>query len=131
MPGGHPNARHAADTRADPIVAYMVEHQYLGTDESLDIALPTHDAANEGRLAFNRSARRQNLSPAAWVADEAGERCTTQCASPGSPHYLRLKLWAKDAARTHIFRATGGDPAGLKYNPWQRKTKRYSDSGQL
>lgn len=131
MPGGHPNARHPADTRADPVIAKMIEDGYLGTGEPYDIPMPSHDAANEGRLSVNRSARRQNLSPAAWVADETGERCYKDCTNPQGPHYLRVKLWAKDAARTHIFRATGGDPAKLKYNPWQRGTRRYSDSGQL
>jgi hypothetical protein len=131
MPGGHPNARHEADTRADPIIARMIELGYLGSGEPFDIPMQDHDSANEGRLSVNRSARRQNLSPGAWVADQHGERCYKDCADPGAPHYLRVKLWPKDAARSHIFRESGGDPAKLKYNPWQRKTPRYSDQGQL
>lgn len=117
--------------RADPIIARMIADGYLNSGEPFDIPMPTHDAANEGRLSVNRSARRQNLGPAAWVADQAGERCYKDCADPAAPHYLRIRLWAKDDARTHIFRQTGGDPSKLKYNPWQRGTKRYSDSGQL
>jgi hypothetical protein len=130
MPGGHPNARHPADTRADPIILKILESGYLDSGESYDIPMPTHDAANEGRLSVNRSARRQNLSPGAWVADGQGERCYKDCADPGAPHYLRVKLWAKDQARTHIFRSTQGDPAKLKYNPFARKTRRYTDQGQ-
>ena len=129
MPGGHPNARHPADTRADPIVAKLVADGYLNSGEAFDIPMPTHDAANEGRLSFNRSARRQNLSPGAWVADQAGEPCRHDCADPEAPHYLRVKLWAKDKGRGHIFRQSGGDPGKLKYNPWARG-KRYSDSGE-
>lgn len=132
MPGGHPNARHPADTRADPIVAKMVADGYLNTGESFDIPMPTHDAANEGRLSFNRSARRQNLSPGAWVAGEDGEPCNAAknpCPDPDGPHYLRAKLWHKDRGRGHIFRESGGDPAKLKYNPWDRKTRKFSDSG--
>ena len=131
MPGGHPNARHPADTSADPVIAKMIELGYLGSGNPFDIPMQDHNSANRGRLAVNRSARRQNLSPGAWVADETGEACRPPCAAPGAPHYLRVKLWAKTEGRTHIFRQTGGDPAKLKYNPWARKGPRYRDDGQL
>lgn len=131
MPGGHPNARHPADTSADPVIAKMIEAGYLGSDTPFDIPMQDHDSANRGRLSVNRSARRQNLSPGAWVADEAGEPCYPPCAAPEAPHYLRVKLWAKKDARTHIFRQTGGDPAKLKYNPWARQGNRYGDDGSL
>lgn len=133
MPGGHPNARHPADTRADPIIAKMLADGYLDTGESRDYLLPSHDAANQVRLSFNRSARRQNFSPGAWVASEDGQPCDPRkhpCPAPDSPHYARLKLWAKNAGRTHIFRQTGGDPSQLKYNPWARKGRRYDDTGR-
>lgn len=130
MPGGHPNARHPADTSADPVIAKMIEAGYLGSGEPFDIPMPDHDSANRGRLSVNRSARRQNLSPGAWVADEAGEPCRPPCAAPEGPHYLRVKLWPKSEARAHIFRQTGGDPARLKYNPWARGNARFTDSGE-
>lgn len=130
MPGGHPNARHPADTSADPVIARMIEAGYLGNDTPYDIPMPDHDSANRGRLSVNRSARRQNLSPGAWVADEAGERCVPPCAAPEAPHYLRVKLWPKTAGRGHVFRQTGGDPAKLKYNPWARTGPRFDDQGE-
>jgi hypothetical protein len=121
-----------ADTRADPIISHMVDTGYLGGEQSLDIPLESHDAANEGRLSVNRAARRRNLSPGAWVANEAGEPCRADCPDPGAPHYLRVRLWAKNLARTHVFRETGGDPSKLKYNPWtSHKKPRHDDDGQL
>ncbi len=131
MPGGHPNARHPADTRADPVIDYAIDRGYLGSGEAFDIPMPTHDAANQGRLSVNRAARRRNLSPSAWVADAQGEPCYRDCADPTAPHYTRFRLWRKDDARTHVFRTSGGDASKLKYNPWRRKTRRYTDSGEL
>lgn len=133
MPGRHPNARHKADTSADPIIALAIERGYLNQDVPFDVPMPNHEAANKGRLSVNRSARRQNLSPAAWVAGEDGEPCNpakSPCPDPEAPHYVRFRLWAKDAGRVHVFRQSGGDPANLKYNPWARKGPRYDDTGQ-
>ena len=132
MPGGHPNARHPADVSADPVIALAIERGYLNTDTPFDVPMPSHDAANRGRLSINRSARRQNLSPAAWVAGEDGEPCNPKvspCQAPEGPHYVRFRLWAKDAGRVHIFRQTGGDPSKLKYNPWNRGAAKFDDSG--
>ncbi len=122
-----------ADTRADPVIADALDRGYLDSDAVYTIpGLPTHDAANEGRLAVNRSARRQNLSPGAWVADDTGERCYKDCANPQAPHQVRFRLWSKDKARTHVFRQSGGNPENLKYNPWtSHRTRRYSDQGTL
>lgn len=133
MPGGHPNARHAADTRADPVIAYAIEHGYLDSGEVFRVPMPDHDAANEGRLSVNRSCKRQNLSPGAWVDDQDGQQCNplkSPCQDPDAPHFTSFKLWNKNGGRTHVFRQTGGDPAKLKYNPWMRKSPRYDDQGQ-
>jgi hypothetical protein len=132
MPGGHPNARHPADMRADPVVAAAIDQGYLNSGEAFRIPMPNHEAANEGRLSVNRSCRRQNLSPAAWVDDQDGQPCNpakNECADPDGPHYTSFLLWDKNRARTHIFRQTGGDPAKLKWNPWARQTPRYDDYG--
>jgi hypothetical protein len=134
MPGGHPNARHPADTRADPVIADVIAQGYMDSGEVYTIgrAWPTHAAANEVRLSVNRSARRQNLSPGCWVTDQDGQKCNplqNPCQDPDAPHYVKLRLYSKDSGRTHIFRQSGGDPAKLKYNPWTRKKPRYDNSG--
>lgn len=131
MPGGHPNARHPADTTADPVIAHAIQAGYLDSGNPFDIPMPDHESANRGRLSVNRSARRQNLSPGAWVAGSDGEPCKPPCPDPGAPHYTRFRLWSKNAGRTHVFRESGGDPAKLKYNPWtSHKRQRYDDSGK-
>lgn len=135
MPGGHPNARHPADTRADPLIAHAIAQGYLDTGEPYTVPAtwPSHQAANEVRLSLNRSARRQNLSPGAWVTDHDGNQCNplkNPCPAPDGPHLVKIKLWTKNQGRTHVFRQTGGDPARLKYNPWRRKSPRYDDRGQ-
>jgi hypothetical protein len=137
MPGGHPNARHPRDTRADPVIAAAIEQGYLDSDEAyiLPAEFPSHAVANEIRLSVNRSANWQGLSPGCRVTDLDGNRCYDPkgpggCATdPDSPHLVHLKLWSKKNGRTHVFRQTGGDPAKLKYNPWARKGPRYDDSG--
>jgi hypothetical protein len=120
-----------ADTRADPVVADALDRGYLDSGAVYAIpGFPSHDTANEGRLSVNRSARRQNLSPGAWVTDNDGEPCYKQCQDPAAPHQVHFRLWSKDQARTHVFRQSGGDPQNLKFNPWtSHRTRRFSDSG--
>ena len=123
---------HQADTRADPVIQDALDRGYLDSDAVYVIpGFPTHDAANEGRLSVNRSARRQNLSPGAWVTDDAGDPCHKACQDPSAAHQVRFRLWSKDKARSHVFRESAGDPANLKYNPWtSHRTRRFSDSGE-
>lgn len=132
MSGRRPKALVQADKRADPVVDDALERGFLDSGRVYDIPrLRSHDVANEVRRSVTRSARRRNLSPACWVADEAGNPCWKACQNPGAPHMTRFRLFSKDAARGHILRETGGDPSKLKWNPWdQGKNRRYSDSGQ-
>ena len=125
-----------ADTRADPIIEDALAKNYLESDEAYSLAMPSHELANTARRLIGNAARRRNLSAPAWVTDQDGQQCldgwkgAPPCADPEAPHYMQFKLWSKDKGRTHVFRATGGDPANLKYNPWQRnRTRRYDDSG--
>jgi len=121
-----------ADTRADPVIADAVKRGYVDSDAVYVIPdFTSHAAANEGRLSVNRSARRQNLSPGAWVADQDAEPCKQDCQDPDSPHSVRFRLWSKDKARTHVYHQSGGKPENLKYNPWQsHRTRRFDDSGR-
>ena len=132
MSGRNPKAMVQADTRADPVVQDALDKGYLDSEAVYDIpGFPTHDAANEGRKSVNRSARRQNLSPGSWVADEAGEPCYQNCQDPSAPHSVKFRLWSKDKARSHVFRQSGGNPENLKYNPWtSHRTRRFGDSGE-
>lgn len=131
MAGRHPAALRPADHRADPVIEDAVAKGYL--ESGLVYAIPgfkTHNAAVEGRLSVTRSAKRQNLSAACWVADQDGTQCYKDCADPRAPHQVHFRLWTKESARAHIFRQTGGDPANLKYNPWtQHRTRRFGDDG--
>jgi hypothetical protein len=132
MSGRHPKAMIQADKRADPVIEDALDKGYLDTDAAYDVpGLASHAIANDARLSVTRAARRANLSPAAWVADEAGNPCYKGCPAPDSPHMVRFKLWSKDKARGHVFQQSGGDPANLRYNPWTAgRNRRYSDSGE-
>lgn len=127
-----------ADTRADPILEDAIERGYVGTDEPYTISapLPSHGIANDARKLVQAAAKRRNLAAGAWVTDHDGQQCldgwrgAPPCQDPEGPHYVKFRLWSKDAARTHVFRQTGGDPSKLKYNPWrQGKTQKYDDHG--
>ena len=122
-----------ADTRADPVIAHAIEQGYLDSNEVFTVpGMASHDIANDGRLSVNRAARRRNLSPGAWVADQDGNPCYQDCQDPDAPHLVKFRLWSKNTARTHVFRETGGDPSKLKYNPWtSHKRVRHDDSGQI
>lgn len=128
-----------ADTRADPLIEDAIGKGYIGAEEPYTIGapFPGHDMANTVRKLVHAAIRRRNLSGGVWVADETGEQCldgwkgAPPCADKESPHYVKFKLWGKDAARVHVYRQSGGDPANLKYNPWnQGKTQKYDDAGQ-
>lgn len=120
------------DTRADPVIKDAIDRGYLDSGEVYDIpSLPTHGAAVEGMKSLYRSARRQNLALAAWIADEAGDQCGRDCQADNTQHRVRFRLFSKNNARTHVFRQSRGDPANLKYNPWDRaRTQRYTDDGR-
>jgi hypothetical protein len=120
-----------ADTSADPVVEDALAKGYLGTGQVYSIpGFTTHDAANNGRLSVSRAVRRRNLSAGIWVADQDGQQCYTACQDPSAPHSVHFRLWSKDEARAHVFQQTGGDPANLKYNPWERgRRQAYDDAG--
>lgn len=132
MAGRHPKAMRPRDERAHPVVQDALDRGYLdsGTPYPID-GIPTHDAANEARLAVNRAGRHFNVSTPSWVVDEAGHPCYRDCADPGAPHGVRFRVHSKDAARMHVHQQTGGDPAKLKYNPFQRSSgPRFEDDGR-
>ena len=123
-----------ADRRGDPYIFDAMAKGYLDSNRTYAIrGFPTHRTADQGRMSINRSARRHNLSPASWVASENGEQCGPRdkdCEEPDAPHQVRFTLWSRAAAREHVFKETGGDPAKLKYNPWTPRTMRYDDHGR-
>lgn len=131
MSGRHPARLQKADTRADPVIKDAMDSGYMDSGAVYTIpGFPTHEAANQARLSVNRSARRQNLSTGAWVTGPDQNQCLADCQHPGEPHEVHFRLWSKDAARTHVFKESGGDPANLKWNPWtSHRSPRYSDTG--
>lgn len=131
--GRHPASWAQADRRADPVIEDALNKGLLDSGTPYSIAgFESHDAANEGRKAVNRSARRQNISPACWVADSDGGYCYKNCKNADAPHSVHFRLWSKNAARTHVFQESGGDPANLKFNPWaQGRKKKRDDDGNL
>jgi hypothetical protein len=131
MSGHHPKALVQADKSADPLIEHALKTGHLDSDAAYDVpGAPSHAIAYKSMGAIFRAARRQNLSPAAWVADQDGNPCWKNCADPDAPHMVRFKLWSKDKARAHVFRQSGGDPANLRFNPWEAgRNPRYDDSG--
>jgi hypothetical protein len=88
--------------------------------------------ANEVRLSVGRAATHLGVSDACWVVDQAGNPCQRDCQAPGAPHGIRLRLHSKNAAREYVTRQSGGDPANLRYNPFQRgEPRRVDDNGRL
>ncbi|SRR6266567_11782 len=132
MSGMHPARLREPDDRADPVVDKAVQLGYVDSERVYVVpGLPGHEAANLGRRSVNASARARNLSPAAWVADSGGQPCYRDCPAPDTPHMVCFRLWSKSRGRTHVLRQAGGDPANLKYNPWnKRRRTRYNDAGE-
>jgi hypothetical protein len=121
MTGRHPKALRPRDERAHPVVQDAYDKGYLDTGADYAIrGLASHDVANEVRLSVGRAQAHLGFSQAARVVDEAGMPCWKACADPSAPHGVTFKLWSKDGARAHVFRQSGGDPANLKFNPWQK-----------
>lgn len=131
MTNRRPGTLRPADKSADPVIEDAVNRGYVDSEAVYVIpGFTSHATANNGRLAVNRSGRRLNLSPGAWVSDDAGEKCYKDCQAPDGPHQVRFRLWSKNRAREHVFRESGGDPSKLKYNPWtSHRNRPYDDSG--
>jgi hypothetical protein len=109
------------DERAHPVVNHAIELGYLDTGAEYAVDnLTSHDAANEARLSINRAGTHLNVSTPSWVVDQDGHPCYKGCADANAPHGVRFRIHSKAAARAHLVHQTGGDPAKLKYNPFQR-----------
>lgn len=140
MPGLHPNRMREPDRRADPVVEDALKRGFMDSGTAYEIpGFPTHDAAAEGMRCLHRSAKRMNVGMAAWVCDDQGEQCwqkgrpvSEYCYDPQGVHRVHFRIWSKNSARAHVLEQSGGDPANLRYNPWERKQKtRVSDDGSL
>ena len=109
------------DERAHPVINDALDKGYLDTGAEYPIdGMNSHDSANEARKSVRLAAQHLNVSAAAWVVDQDGNPCFKACADPQAPHGIRFRIHSKDAAREHVVRQSGGDPAKLKYNPFAR-----------
>jgi hypothetical protein len=127
----HPNRMQSRDERAHKVIQDAVDKGYLDSGRPYIIpGLASHDIANEVRQSLTRGLHHFGLAPAAWVTDGDGEQCWKSCKDPGAPHGAGFELHSKNAARKHVVRETGGDPAKLKFNPHaSRRQGRFDDSG--
>lgn len=124
MAGRHPNAWRERDERGHGVVLDAIGKGYDGNGVPYVIPdLPSHAAANEARKVVGRALEHFGYPRAAWVADQDGEQCYRACADENAPHQVRFELHNKNAARSHVAREAGGNPANLKYNPFQRTPK--------
>jgi hypothetical protein len=132
MTGLHPRAMQPRDETAHGLVNHALDRGYLDTHEPFAVdSLESHEVANDWRLRVGRAADHLGVSDATWVVDQAGNPCPRDCQPPGTPHGIRFKLYSKDAAREHVTREADGNPANLKYNPFQRaEPRRIADDGR-
>lgn len=86
-----------------------------------------HDAANEARRSVRTAGQHLGVAVAAWVTDSDGNPCYRNCQDPNAEHGIKFKLHNKTAARAHVVKESGGNPANLKYNPFQRGEPRLID----
>lgn len=116
------------DERAHPVVKEALDRGFLDTGQDFPIpGLSSHDVANEVRLSVQRAQVHLGFAMAARVVDEYGKPCWKACQDPSAPHGVTFRLWSKDQARGHVFRASQGDPSNLKYNPWKKAEPRVVD----
>ena len=123
-----------ADTRAYPLVQDAIDKGYLESGATYMVrGLPDHATANEARLSVGRALVNSNLAKAAWVVDADGVQCNplkTPCKDEKAPHGVGFRLISKDSGRAYIVRQSGGNPANLKWNPFDRaKPKGFNDDG--
>ena len=131
MAGRYPHAAGARDERAHGVIQDAIDKGYLDTGQKYIVGgLPSHDIANQTRVAITRGLVHFGLAPAAWVTDQAGEQCWKDCADPDAPHGAGFELHSKNEARKHVVRQTAGDPAKLKFNPYSPPRQgRFDDNG--
>lgn len=106
------------DERAHPVVQHAIGQGYLERDDYYLIqGFASLEAANEGRKSVNNAARHLGVSCS------SAEKTDIFPAADGT-FTVRFRIWPKDAGRSHVHRATGGDPANLVYNPFRRANQR-------
>lgn len=133
MSGMHPNGMRQRDERAHAVIQDAIDRGFLASGADYVVAgLPNHETANQSRLSIGRGLTHFGFARAVRVIDEAGSPCFRACADENAPHGVSFRLLTKNSARAHLAVQTRGDPAKLKYNPFQRnQTPRYDDDGRL
>ena len=120
------------DERAHPVVNDALDRGYLDSGREYPVdGIIGHQAANQARLSVKLAATHLGVSAACWVVDQAGNPCPQDCEPSDTPHGVRFRLHSKAAARAYVTRQAGGNPANLRYNPFQRgEPRRFDDNGQ-
>jgi hypothetical protein len=129
----YPHAARPRDESAHEVIQDAIDRGLLDTGRKSFVGnLNGHEVANAARKSLTRGLGHFNLAPTAWVTDEAGEPCWTDCKDPNALHGAGFELHSKNAARRHIVESTGGDPAKLRYNPFApARPARFDDDGTL
>lgn len=120
------------DERGHPVVEDALGKGYLDTGAAYQInGISGHEAANQARKSIKVAGEHLGVSAAPWVVNQYGDHCWKIECDPEAVHHVYFKLWSKKSARQHVLRESGGDPANLKWNPFERKNQRlYDDDGR-
>lgn len=119
------------DERAHGVIQDAIDRGMLDSGRPYVVpGLPNHDAANEARRSIARGLTHFGLASSAWVTDADGNQCWKDCKDPSAPHGAAFELHSKNKARAYVVGQTGGDPAKLKFNPYQsRRIGRFDPDG--
>jgi len=110
------------DTRAHRLIERYLEGPGADSKYQKTLKIRTHDAANDSRLSVRRGAMHYGVSAAVWVQGPDGAQCrASDCPDPEGIHSVIFSLHTKAAARRHVAKQTGGDPAKLVYNPFRSR----------
>src|ERR1039458_6952814 len=121
MAGRHPNARRPRDESAHPLVQHALDNGYLSTGKPYVVpGFTSYSAANDGRNAIYNAARHLGVACSSRKAEDIHS-------APDGTWSVHFKLYTKNEGRQYIRASTGGDPAKLAYNPFQRAAPRVLD----
>jgi hypothetical protein len=125
MSGRHPAGMRPRDETAHPVVKHAIEQGYLGTGQPYIVkGFADWEAADRGRRSINNACRHLGVSCSSRAAEHIIQ-------APDGTFEVHFRLYPKSTGRQYVRQQTGGDPAKLAYNPFQRGERAIvDDSGR-